>query len=156
VEADVLPTLQRYDMGVLSWGPLASGWLSGKYRKDAPIPTSRRSERLPQRFDMSLPGNQLKLDAVEQLARLADEAGMPLIHLALGFVLQHPAITSAIIGPRTMDHLDSHLGAADVTLSPEILDRIDEIVPPGVTVSFIDRGYQPPALTDKSQRRRRS
>jgi aryl-alcohol dehydrogenase-like predicted oxidoreductase len=155
MEADVLPTLQRYDMGVLSWGPLAGGWLSGRYRKDAPLPGSKRSDRLPQRFDISLPGNQLKLDAAEQLARLAEEAGMPLIHLAIGFVLQHPAITSAIIGPRTMDHLDSHLGAAEVTLTPEILDRIDEIVPPGVTLSFGDRGYQSPALTDKLQRRRR-
>ncbi|NMO54994.1 aldo/keto reductase [Actinoplanes sp. TBRC 11911] len=155
VEADVLPTLQRYGMGVLSWGPLASGWLSGGYRKGAPLPQSKRADRLPQRFDITLPGNQLKLDAAERLAQLANEAGMSLIHLSLAFVLQHPAITSAIIGPRTMDHLDSQLGAAEVTLTPEILDRIDEIVPPGVTLAFGDRGYQSPTLTDKLQRRRR-
>nr|WP_296063523.1 aldo/keto reductase [uncultured Actinoplanes sp.] len=156
VEADILPTAQRYHMGVLPWSPLAGGWLSGKYRKDAPQPTSTRSNRLPQRYDLSIPGNQLKLEAADKLGKLADEAGIPLVHLAIAFVLQHPAITSPIIGPRTMDHLESQLGAADVTLTPEILDRIDEIVPPGVTLSFGDRGYQPPALTDKFQRRRRT
>ena len=111
VEADVLPTCQQYQMGVISWGPLASGWLSGRYRLDGDLPASRRSQRLPHRFDMSLPGNQRKLEAADRLAELAAEAGMSLIHLALGFVLSHPAVTSAIIGPRTMEHLESQLGA---------------------------------------------
>jgi aryl-alcohol dehydrogenase-like predicted oxidoreductase len=156
IEADVLPTALRYGMGVLPWSPLAGGWLSGKYRKGGDVPQSKRANRMPQRYDLSIPGNQQKLDAADALGKLADEAGMPLIHLALAFVLQHPAVTSPIIGPRTMDHLESQLGAADVELTTDILDRIDEIVPPGVTLAAGDRGYQPPALTDPFQRRRRT
>ena len=156
IEADVLPTAQRYGMGVIPWSPLAGGWLTGKYRKGADIPQSRRSSRLPQRYDLSIPGNQAKLEAADAFGVLADELGIPLIHLALAFVMQHPAVTAPIIGPRTMEHLNSQLGAVDVTLTPEVLDRIDEIVPPGVTLSFGDRGYLPPALTDKRQRRRTS
>jgi aryl-alcohol dehydrogenase-like predicted oxidoreductase len=154
VEAEVLPVCQRYGMGVIPWSPLAGGWLTGRYRKDAHIPTSRRAERIPQRFDMSLPGNQAKLEAADKLARLADEAGLSLIHLALAFVIGHPAVTSAIIGPRTMDQLESQLGAADVVLSAEILDKIDEIVPPGTTLNAADRGYEPPSITDPALRRR--
>jgi aryl-alcohol dehydrogenase-like predicted oxidoreductase len=104
---------------------------------------------------MSLPDNQLKLEAADKLAGLAAEAGMSLIHLALGFVLSHPAVTSAIIGPRTMEHLDGQLGAPVDGLPADVLDRIDEIVPPGVNLSPADRGYQPPSLTDASLRRRR-
>ncbi len=154
VEAEVLPACQQYKMGVIPWSPLAGGWLSGRYRKDADLPASTRAERIPQRFDMSLPGNQAKLEAAEQLARLAEEAGLSLVHLALAFVLSHPAVTSAIIGPRTMEHLESQLGAADVTLTPDVLDRIDEIVPPGTNLNPPDRGYEPPALTNPSLRRR--
>jgi aryl-alcohol dehydrogenase-like predicted oxidoreductase len=154
VEADVLPACQDYRMGVISWGPLGGGWLSGAYRKDAEIPVSRRAQRLPHRFDMSLPGNRLKLEAADRLAGLAAEAGMSLIHLALAFVLNHPGVTSAIIGPRTMDHLDSQLGAADVVLPADLLDRIDEIVPPGTNLNQADRGYDPPALADPALRRR--
>ena len=154
VEAEVLPVCQDYKMGVIPWGPLASGWLSGRYRENAELPVSTRAERLPQRFDMSLPGNQAKLEAAEQLARLAEEAGLSLIHLALAFVLNHPAVTSAIIGPRTMEHLEAQLGGADVRLSRDVLDRIDEIVPPGTNLNPPDRGYEPPALTDPSRRRR--
>jgi aryl-alcohol dehydrogenase-like predicted oxidoreductase len=155
VEAEVLPVCQRYGMGVIPWSPLAGGWLTGRYRKDTQLPTSRRAERIPQRFDMSLPGNQAKLEAADKLAQLAGEAGLSLIHLALAFVISHPAVTSAIIGPRTMDQLESQLGAADVVLSAEILDKIDEIVPPGTTLNPADRGYEPPALTDPALRRRR-
>jgi aryl-alcohol dehydrogenase-like predicted oxidoreductase len=154
VEAEVLPVCQQYGMGVIPWSPLASGWLSGRYRTDRELPTSGRAQRIPQRFDMSLPGNQAKLEAADQLARLADEAGLSLIHLALAFVISHPAVTSAIIGPRTMEHLDDQLGAADVVLGPAILDRIDEIVAPGTNLNPPDRGYEPPALTDPSLRRR--
>jgi aryl-alcohol dehydrogenase-like predicted oxidoreductase len=153
VEAEVLPICQRYGMGVIPWGPLSGGWLSGRYRKDG-VPTSRRAERIPQRYDMSLPGNQAKLEAAEKLAQLADEAGLSLIHLALAFVISHPAVTSAIIGPRTMEHLESQLGAAEVVLTPDILDQIDEIVPPGTNLNPPDRGYEPPALVDPSLRRR--
>jgi aryl-alcohol dehydrogenase-like predicted oxidoreductase len=154
VEDEVLPVCQRYRMGVIPWGPLASGWLSGRYRKNQEIPSSHRSDRLPQRFDLSLPGNQVKLEAAEQLAQLAEEAGLSLIHLALAFVINHPAVTSAIIGPRTMEHLESQLGAADVVLTREVLDRIDEIVPPGTNLNAADRGYQSPSVTDASLRRR--
>jgi len=154
VEADVLPACQRYQLGVICWGPLASGWLSGQYRLNAEMPASRRAQRLPHRFDLSLPGNQLKLEAADKLAGLAAEAGMSLIHLALGFVLSHPAVTSAIIGPRTMEHLDSQLGAPADGLPADLLDRIDEIVPPGLNLNPADRGYQPPALADPALRRR--
>jgi aryl-alcohol dehydrogenase-like predicted oxidoreductase len=154
IEDEVLPVCQRYRMGVIPWGPLASGWLSGRYRKNRDLPGSRRSGRLPHRFDMSLPGNQAKLEAAEELALLAEEAGLTLIHLALAFVINHPAVTAAIIGPRTMEHLDSQLGAADVVLTPDIIDRIDEIVPPGTNLNQADRGYQPPSLSDASLRRR--
>src|SRR4051795_7843591 len=100
IEADVLPTCRRHGLGVIPWSPLASGWLSGRYRKDSDLPLSMRADRLPQRFDMSLPGNQRKLEAADQLGRLADEAGIPLIQLAIAFVLNHPAVTAPIIGPR--------------------------------------------------------
>jgi aryl-alcohol dehydrogenase-like predicted oxidoreductase len=153
VEADVLPTCRRHDMGVIPWSPLAGGWLSGRWRKGEDAPGSHRADRLPARYDLSLPGNQRKLDAVEALAQLADEAGIPLIHLALAFVINHPAVTSAIIGPRTMDHLESQLGAADVTLDAAILDRIDEIVPPGTNVNPADTGWQSPDLEAAARRR---
>ena len=154
VEAEVLPVCQQYGMGVIPWGPLASGWLSGRYRAGRELPPSRRAQRIPQRFDMSLPGNQAKLAAAEQLAQLAEEAGLSLIQLALAFVTSHPAITSAIIGPRTREHLDSQLSAADVVLEPAILDRIDQIVPPGTNLNPADGGYEPPALSDPALRRR--
>ncbi len=153
-EAEVLPVCQQYRMGVIPWSPLAGGWLSGRYRKGGDIPVSRRAERLPDRYDPSRPGNQAKLEAADRLAKLADEAGLSLIHLALAFVINHPMVTSAIIGPRTMEHLESQLGAVDVALTPEVLDRIDEIVPPGTNLNPADAGYQPPALTDPALRRR--
>ncbi|MDQ2792304.1 MAG: aldo/keto reductase [Pseudonocardiales bacterium] len=156
VEADVLPVAQRYGMGVLPWSPLAGGWLTGRYRKGQDIPTSSRSQRMPTRYDLSNPDNQRKFDAADALAVLAEEAGISLIHLALAFVSQHPAVTAPIIGPRTMQHLESQLGAVDVTLSTDVLDRIDEIVPPGVTLSRSDAGYLPPALTNPFLRRRRT
>ena len=153
VESEVLPTAQRYRMGVIPWSPLAGGWLSGQWRKGADNLHSRRAALVPARYDLSLPANQAKLEAAEQLAQLADEAGMSLIHLALAFVLQHPAVTSAIIGPRTMGHLESQLGSADVQLDPAVLDRIDEIVPPGSNFSWADAGYVPPSLTEAQLRR---
>lgn len=156
IEADVLPTALSYGMGVLPWSPLAGGWLSGKYRKGQDAPQSSRAQRLPARFDLSLPGNQRKLEAADALGALADELKIPLVQLAIAFVMQHPAVTAPIIGPRTMDHLESQLGAADVELTADVLDRIDEIVPPGTTLNDGDRGYQPPALTDPFQRRRRT
>jgi aryl-alcohol dehydrogenase-like predicted oxidoreductase len=154
IENDVLPTCQRYGMGVIPWSPLAGGWLSGRYRKDAELPESRRADRIPARYDMSLPVNQRKLEVADALARLADESGMSLIEMALAFVLSHPAVTAPIIGPRTMEQLESQLPAADRQLSEDVLDRIDEIVPPGVTVNPADDGYQNPALAPEARRRR--
>jgi len=153
IEADVLPTCDRYGMGVIPWSPLAGGWLSGKWRKGAETPKSSRAERLPQRFDLAIPGNQAKLEATEQLAQLADEAGMTLIELAIAFVINHPVITAAIIGPRTMEQLESQLTAADVTLSADVLDKIDEIVPPGTNVNQADTGWMNPALEPAALRR---
>jgi aryl-alcohol dehydrogenase-like predicted oxidoreductase len=153
IEADVLPTCARYGMGVIPWSPLAGGWLSGRYRKGAEPPTSSRAERLPARFDLSNPANQRKLEAADALAQLAEEAGHTLIEMALAWVINHPAVSAAIIGPRTMEHLESQLAALDVTLSDDVLDRIDEIVPPGVNVNPADGGYPNPGLEPAARRR---
>jgi aryl-alcohol dehydrogenase-like predicted oxidoreductase len=156
IEADLLPVTERYGMGVLPWSPLAGGWLSGRYRKGQEAPGSTRAQRLPQRYDLSRPENQAKLEAADALGRLADEAGIPLVQMAIAFVMQHPAVTAPIIGPRTMEHLESQLGAVDVRLSADLLDKIDEIVPPGTSFSRADAGYVPPALADPFTRRRRT
>ncbi len=155
VEGDVLPVCQKYGMGVIPWSPLAGGWLSGRYRKGGDSPgQSRRAQMLPQRYDMSIPGNQAKLEAADALAALAEESGMTLIEMALAFVINHPAVTAAIIGPRTMEQLESQLPAMERSLPAEVLDRIDEIVPPGTNVNPNDTGWDPPWLTDPAQRRR--
>jgi aryl-alcohol dehydrogenase-like predicted oxidoreductase len=155
VENDVLPTAARHSMGVLTYSPLAGGWLSGRWRRDAAdlAPVSPARQRLANRFDLSLPENQRKLDAAEALARLAEESGLTLIELAIAFVLNHPAVTSAIIGPRTIDHLESQLTAADVVLDRAVLDRIDEIVAPGVVLNPADTSYDNPALQPAARRR---
>ena len=154
IEREVLPTCQKYEMGVIPWSPLAGGWLSGKWRKGASDLSSRRAERIPGRYDLSDPANQAKLEAADALAVLAEEAGMSLIHLALAFVLEHPAVTSAIIGPRTAEHLESQLGSVDVSLGADLLDRIDQIVKPGSNFATADAGYDPPSISDASLRRR--
>jgi aryl-alcohol dehydrogenase (NADP+) len=155
IEAGVLPTCQKYGMGVIVWSPLAGGWLTGRFRKDTDVDMTRgRAQRLPLRFDPALPANQAKLAAVEELIKIAADAGSSLIHLALAFVTTHSAVTSAIIGPRTMDQLTDLLAGATVTLDDDILDRIDQIVPPGVTLNPADAGWQPPVLADPAARRR--
>ncbi|GAB3805858.1 aldo/keto reductase [Micromonospora zhanjiangensis] len=156
VEREVLPVAQRYGLAVLPWSPLAGGWLSGRYYGGLDAPISRRADRFPARFDPTAAANAGKLAAVDELAALAEQAGLSLIHLAIAFVLEHPAVTSAIIGPRTLGHLESQLGAAKVTLPRDVLDRIDAIVPPGTTLNPADAGYQPPSLTDPARRRRQS
>lgn len=156
IEADVLPVAEKYHMGVIPWSPLAGGWLTGKFRKGRDAPETHRGNLLPGRYDMSDATNQKRLDAAEDFAVLADDTGISLIHLALAFVMQHPAVTAPIIGPRTMDHLESQLGAVDVTLGTDVLDRIDEIVPPGVNLGHDDTGYTPDALADPFLRRRRT
>ncbi|MGX5654967.1 aldo/keto reductase [Geodermatophilus nigrescens] len=152
IEEDVLPTTQRYGMGTLTYSPLAGGWLSGRWRKDAAgTPTS--AARPGARFEMSSPANQRKLDIVEDLAQLAERTGISLIEMAIAFVLNHPGVTSAIVGPRTMEQLESYLSAADLKLSADVLDRIDEFVAPGVTVNPEDNSYGTHELTPAARRR---
>jgi len=153
VETHVLPVTQEYRLGVLAWSPLASGWLSGAVRAGREITTSR-STLIPERFDITIPANRARLDAVEKLAKVADQAGLTMIQLALGFVTAHPAVTSAIIGPRTPEHLNSQLAAADTVLSADVLDAIDAIVAPGVDLAAHEKYDTPPALLDPSLRRR--
>jgi aryl-alcohol dehydrogenase-like predicted oxidoreductase len=153
IEADVLPACRDFGMGVIAWSPLAGGWLSGRWRKGAEDLTSRRAAMIPQRYDLSIAANQAKLEAADALARLADEAGISLIHLALAFVIRHPAVTAAIIGPRTIEQLESQLGAAEVQLDTALLDRIDEVVAPGRTVNPTDAGWTNPALAAAARRR---
>ena len=139
-------------MGILTYSPLGGGWLSGSWSADS-SPTSPARRRLAARFDMDLPENQLKLQAVEQLQQVADDAGLTMIELAIAFVINHPGVTSAIIGPRTMEQLDSQLPAADVTLSAETLDRIDAIVKPGVVLNPADTSYGEQVLQPELRRR---
>jgi aryl-alcohol dehydrogenase-like predicted oxidoreductase len=154
IESDVLPTARRHGMGILTYSPLSGGWLSGRWRKGGdPSPTSSARSSLAGRFDLSLPENQRKLDIVEELLPLAEGAGFTLIELAIAFVLRHPAVTSAIIGPRTMEQLESQLPAADVVLSDDILDRIDALVAPGVTINPADTSYGQTELTPRARRR---
>lgn len=155
IEADVLPTAQRHGMGVIPWSPLAGGWLSGKWRLGVEGLTSGRARRIPDRYDLTKPENQLKLAAADALAVVAGDAGMSLVHMAIAWVINNPAVTSAIIGPRTMEQLTTQLGATDVSLSPEVLDRIDEIVPPGTNFNWADAGYTPPMIAEPRVRRRR-
>jgi aryl-alcohol dehydrogenase-like predicted oxidoreductase len=153
VENDVLPTCRRHRMGVIPWSPLAGGWLTGRYRLGQDLPSSHRAERIPGRYDMSIPGNQRKLEAADALARLADETGITMIEMALAFVIRHPAVTAAIIGPRTMEQLDSQLPAAAVALDSAVLDRIDEIVRPGVNLNPADTSYGEQVLQPALRRR---
>jgi aryl-alcohol dehydrogenase-like predicted oxidoreductase len=153
IERDVLPTCLNYGMGVIPWSPLAGGWLSGQFGAGKEN-TSRRAARLPSRYDLALPGNQKKLEVVGELAKVASDAGLTLIELALAFVLEHPAISAAIIGPRTMEHLESQLSASEIVLDKAVLDRIDEIVPPGTNLNADDAGWMPSVLTTSNRRRR--
>jgi aryl-alcohol dehydrogenase-like predicted oxidoreductase len=153
IETHVLPVTQEYGLGVLAWSPLAAGWLSGAVREGQEA-TTNRAKIMPQRFDTAIPANQARLDAVERLAKVADQAGLTMIQLALGFVTAHPAVTSAIIGPRTLDHLRSQLDAADTVLSADLLDAIDAIVAPGTDLAPHEKYDTPPSLLDPSLRRR--
>lgn len=155
VETHVLPVTEEYGLGVLVWSPLASGWLSGAIREGQEIATSR-SRMMPARFDLAVPANRARLGAVEQLVKLADAADLTLIQLALGFVQAHPAVTSAIIGPRTLEHLHSQLAAADTVLTGDVLDEIDAIVAPGIDLAPEEKIDTPPSLLDPSLRRRLS
>jgi aryl-alcohol dehydrogenase-like predicted oxidoreductase len=153
IEQALLPTCERYGMGVLVWSPLNGGWLTGRYAQGEVTPTGRM-QRMPHRFDLERPDNQRKLELATALAALAAEAGTDIIGLALGFVLAHPAVSSAIIGPRTMEQLDGILAAGVPTLDDDVLDRIDELVPPGTDVSSADGGWTPPWIEQAWRRRR--
>jgi aryl-alcohol dehydrogenase-like predicted oxidoreductase len=147
IEREVLPIAQRYGMGILVWGPLGQGMLTGRVRKGQQ--TDLRRAHIFRHLN-----DERRIDAVEQLIPLAEKAGLPMTHLALAFAIAHPGVTSAIIGPHTMEQLDDLLAGADVTLTDEILDQIDEIVPPGTDVGTLDQAYLPPALLNSSLRRR--
>jgi aryl-alcohol dehydrogenase-like predicted oxidoreductase len=144
IEYDLLPACLRHGMGVLAYSPLAGGWLSGKYRKGQEVtgPGSPARARSSAAYDATNPANAAKLDAADALGTLADQAGITLIQMAIAFAVRHPAVTSAIIGPRTMEHLDSYLAADGITLSSDTLDRIDEIVPPAATINVADNYWQ--------------
>jgi aryl-alcohol dehydrogenase-like predicted oxidoreductase len=150
IERDVLPVTERYGMGTIVWSPLAQGLLTGRVRK------GRRSDLRRSGNYFSHLADERRIDAVEQLIPLADEAGLPLTHLAIAFVIAHPGVTSALLGPRTMDQLDDLLAGAEVVLSDDILDRIDAIVPPGTDIGRLDMAYNPPAVTSPALRRRPS
>ena len=161
IELDVLPVTQRYGMGVLVWSPLAGGWLTGKYRRGEDIPSGSRAERygkrfgespVARRFDLSRPGNQRKLDVVEELAKVAADAGISMTELAHAFVLSHPGVTSAIIGPRTLDQLEEAIGGADTKLDEAALDAIDQLVEPGTSIEDSDRGWSPPWMEPGERR----
>jgi aryl-alcohol dehydrogenase-like predicted oxidoreductase len=161
IEYDVLPTCLRHGMGVMAYSPLAGGWLSGRYRKGQEVSgpgSSARAQRFPGAYDAANPANAAKLDAADALGALADEAGLTLIQMAVAFAIRHPAVTSAIIGPRTMDHMDGYLAADGIELSTDVLDRIDQIVPPGVTINVADNmwNFATPALTAAYRRWRNS
>jgi aryl-alcohol dehydrogenase-like predicted oxidoreductase len=154
VEAAVLPACQRYGMGVIVWSPLNGGWLTGRYRKHAAMPEGGRASRVPDRFSPSRPEVAAKLEVIESLVDEANKAEVTLTHLALAFALTHPAVTSAIIGPRTMEQMTGTLGALEVALSDETLDRIDAIVAPGTSIDPSDAGWMPPPVADAWRRRR--
>jgi aryl-alcohol dehydrogenase-like predicted oxidoreductase len=149
----VLPVAEQYGLGVLAWSPLASGWLSGAVREGRDI-TTHRSGFMAARFDLSSPVNRARMDAVEQLAAIADGAGLPLVQLALGFVTAHPAVTAALIGPRTLEHLDAQLAAADTVLPADLIDAVDAVVAPGTDLAPQEKNDTPPALLDATLRRR--
>jgi aryl-alcohol dehydrogenase-like predicted oxidoreductase len=148
-------------MGVIPWSPLNGGWLTGKYRLGGDVPQGSRADRYTKmfrqspvaaRFDMSRPGPQRKLELIERLDKVAADAGLSLVHLAHAFVLAHPAVTSAIVGPRTMQQLEDALSGADVRLDEATLDAIDELVPPGTVLDDVDRGWSPPWLEPSARR----
>lgn len=155
IEKAVLPACQRYGMGVIVWSPLNGGWLTGRYRRDQPIDTSQgRPSRVPGRFDAAKPEVAAKLEVIEALVPVAEQAGVALSHLSIAFTLTHPAVTAAIVGPRTMEQLHDVLGSVEVALDDDVLDRIDAVVVPGSDVDPTDTGWTPPAVADAWRRRR--
>lgn len=161
-ERDVFPVARRYGIGVIVYSPLAGGWLAGKYRRDEDPPEGSRMARARRtggrfafRFDTSRPETQRRFDVVEELQRIADKSGHSLTHLATAFTLAHPAVTSAIVGPRTMEQLEDLLAGAEASLDDDTLDAIDQVVAPGTLIDEADRGWDPPWMTAAGRRRPR-
>ena len=152
IESDVLPTCARYGMGVITWSPLSGGWLTGKYTRADPAPPGSRGATNPDHFDG---GNQAKFDVVERLMPIAAEAGMSPMHMALAWVLEHPSVTAAIVGPRTQSQLDDLLAVGDQRLDADTLDAIDAVVVPGETLNPADTYWTPPTLAASARRRPR-
>lgn len=160
-ERDVFPVTQHYKMGILVWSPLDGGWLTGKYQRGGAIPEDSRIARASSwgpkrgaaRYHLDRPGNQRKLDLLDELAKVAEQAGLSLTHLAVAFTLVHPAVTATILGPRTYQQLEDLLGGAMIRLDSDTLDAIDRIVAPGTIVERADRGWSPPWMTRKARRR---
>jgi aryl-alcohol dehydrogenase-like predicted oxidoreductase len=158
IEKAVLPTCERYGIGVMTYAPLNAGWLSGKYRDGEATPEGSRAARLGVAhntafWDRDRAAVQQKLELVESLSTLAADAGVPLTHLATSWVTEHPGVTSAIIGPRTPEQLEDALASADVRLDASVLDAIDQLVPPGSNVDSVDTRVQEPHMTRKARRR---
>jgi aryl-alcohol dehydrogenase-like predicted oxidoreductase len=163
-ERDVLAVAEKYRLGVVAWSPMAGGWLSGQYRRGQPPSAGSRAARLEEyrgsgnrmfdRYNINDPSNAAKYDLLDGLAALAAEIGLPMVHLALAFPLAHPAVTSCIIGPRTLDQLRSLLTGADVRLDGQTLDAIDQLIAPGTVLNSADLGWDPPWLTNPARRRR--
>jgi aryl-alcohol dehydrogenase-like predicted oxidoreductase len=147
IEREVLPVAQRYGMGTLVWSPLAGGMLTGRFRKGQPTDLARANMFRHNQ-------DERRIDAVEEVVALSEDVGIPMTHLAMAFAVAHPGVTSALIGPRSMEQLDDLLAGADVALTDEVLDRIDAIVPPGTDVGRLDQQYAPPAVLDATLRRR--
>jgi aryl-alcohol dehydrogenase-like predicted oxidoreductase len=150
IEADVLPACRRHAIGVVVWSPLSGGWLTGKYRRDGDVPADSRAAQFPDHFDG---GNRLKYEAVERLAKIADAAGLTLTQLSLAFTLSHPAVTATLLGPRTEAQLTELLTAADIVLTADVLDAIDEVVAPGTNLNPADSGWVSPGLAASARRR---
>ena len=149
IEQEVLPICQKYGMGVMVWSPLAKGMLTGRYREGQPLPESLRVKLFPKQM-----GDAGNLDAIERLMPIAEAARLSLTHMAMAFAISHPAVTSAILGPRTMEQLDDLLAGAEVQLSDETLDRIDAVVAPGTNAGPVGAAYEPPAMAQAHLRRR--
>ena len=152
IERSVLPTCRRYGMGVIPWSPLAGGYLTGRYRKGADIPAGSRLSTRNFEDERERAIHEQRIDVVEELLKVSADAGVSVTHLAMAFVLEHPAVSAAIIGPRTMEQLDDLLAGAGTLLDAEVLDRIDEIVPPGTSIAGADP-WQPRALSRRERRR---
>jgi aryl-alcohol dehydrogenase-like predicted oxidoreductase len=148
IEHEILPVAERYGMGTMVWSPLAQGMLTGRYRKGQQTDTHRAGSGYKDLADVG------RLDVVEKLLPVAEAAGVSLTHLAMAFTIAHPGVTTAIIGPRTMEQLDDLLAGAEVSLDDSILDQIDAIVPPGTDIGALDMAYRPPATRSTSLRRR--